>query len=157
MQGFASRLDRKILQDRGGPAPYLRSMTHQQIIQDIYDRFARGDAPGVLAHFDSRIEFRLAEGHPYQRSGEPWVGKEAVVESFFVKAGREWEDWRVEARSFLEAAGAVIVEGRYRGTYKPTGRPLDLQVCHVFRFDGDRVKSFHQYVDTARLQAVMNP
>jgi ketosteroid isomerase-like protein len=74
-----------------------------------------------------------------------------------VKAGKEWDGWRIEATSFLEAAGAVIVECRYLGTYKPTGRELDLQVCHLFRFEGGKVKSFHQYADTARLQAVMNP
>jgi ketosteroid isomerase-like protein len=131
-------------------------MTHQEIVREIYDRFARGDAKGVLDHFDSSIEFRLAEGHPYRRDGTPFVGKDAVIEGFFVKAGQEWEGWRVEATSFLEATDAVVVECRYRGVYKPTGRALDLQVCHLFRFDGDKVKSFHQYVDTARLQAVMS-
>ncbi len=130
-------------------------MNHTAIVQEIYERFAQGDARGVLAHFDSSIEFRLAEGHPYKRDGKPWIGKDAVIEGFFVRAGSEWADWRVEATSFLELEDAVVVEARYRGTYEPTGRELNLQVCHVFRFDEDKVKSFHQYVDTARLQWVM--
>jgi ketosteroid isomerase-like protein len=30
-----------------------------------------------------------------------------------------------------------------------------VQLCHVWRFRGDRIASFHQYVDTAGLQRVM--
>ena len=43
-----------------------------------------------------------------------------------------------------------------RVCYKPTGRHMDVQVCHVWRFRGGKVASFHQYVDTARLQGVMD-
>src|SRR5262249_50937678 len=49
----------------------------------------------------------------------------------------------------------VVVECRYTGVYKPTGRALDIQVCHIWKLTGSRVVSFHQYIDTARLQAVM--
>jgi len=55
----------------------------------------------------------------------------------------------------LEAEDAVIVEGRYTGTYKPTGNRMDVQVCHVWRFRDGKVASFHQYLDTARLRRVM--
>jgi hypothetical protein len=37
--------------------------------------------------FDARIEFRLAEGHPYQIEGKPWVGGQEVVKHFFMRAG----------------------------------------------------------------------
>ncbi len=46
-------------------------------------------------------------------------------------------------------------KGATPGLYKPTRRQMDLQVCHVWRFRGGKVASFHQYVDTARLQDVM--
>jgi ketosteroid isomerase-like protein len=48
-----------------------------------------------------------------------------------------------------------VVEGRYTGRYKPTGREMNVQVCHVWRFRGEQVVSFQQYVDTAALQRVM--
>jgi ketosteroid isomerase-like protein len=32
---------------------------------------------------------------------------------------------------------------------------MDVEVCHVWRFRGDKVASFHQYVDTAALRDVM--
>lgn len=130
-------------------------MNHVDLVKDIYDRFGRGDAAGILAHFTEEIEFRLAEGHPYQPSGQPWVGKDAVARGFFMKAGPEWERWSVVPGEVIETADAVVIECRYAGTYKPTGLPLDVQVCHVWRFRDGKVRSFHQYVDTARLQDVM--
>jgi ketosteroid isomerase-like protein len=32
---------------------------------------------------------------------------------------------------------------------------MDVEVCHVWRFAGERVASFHQYVDTAGLRHAM--
>ena len=130
-------------------------MSHVDRVKDIYDKFGRGDAEGILAQFQPDIEFRLAEGHPYQPSGQPWRGRQAVTEHFFMKAGPEWEQWAVTSGEVIEMGDAVIVECRYSAIYKPTGRPLDVQVCHVWRFRDDLVASFHQYLDTARLQEVM--
>ena len=72
-----------------------------------------------------------------------------------MKAGPEWQDWSVEVLAVHELAGVVVVEGRYHGIYKPTGRRMDVEVCHVWRFRDDEIVVFHQYVDTARLRAVM--
>jgi uncharacterized protein len=129
--------------------------TKVDLIRDIYERFSRGDAPGILASFDDDIEFRLAEGHPYQPSGQPWHGKEAVTKHFFMKAGPEWDEWSARIDKAVETEDAVVVEGRYNGIYKPTGQTLDVQMCHVWRFRNGKIKSFHQYVDTSRVQQVM--
>jgi len=130
-------------------------MNNVELVKHIYDRFACGDGAAVLEAFDPGIEFRLAEGHPYQPSGQAWVGKQAVAEHFLMKAGPEWQDWAVAVGDVIEADGAVVVECRYTGVYKPTQKSMNLQVCHVWRLAGGKITSFHQYVDTASLQAVM--
>jgi hypothetical protein len=132
-------------------------MVKTDVVTNIYRDFMAGDAAAILATFDERIEFRLAEGHPYRGADGPWVGKDAIARKFFAKAGPEWVDWSIGVLEVLEAVDAVIVEGRYTGIYRPTGNAMDVQVCHVWRFHGDKVSSFHQYVDTARLQRVMRP
>ena len=129
--------------------------SNADVVKDVYEKFGQGDAASILARFDPDIEFRLAEGHPYQPSGQPWFGKEAVTQNFFMKAGPEWERWSVVLGEVLESGDTVVVEGRYAGVYKPTGKTLDVQVCHVWRFRNGKIGSFHQYVDTARLQEVM--
>ena len=130
-------------------------MNHVETVRHVYERFARGDAPAILALFDGNIEFRLAQGHPYQPEGEPWIGGKAITDNFFKKAGAEWQDWAFHIDAVVETADTIVVEGRYAALYKPTGRALDAQGCHVWRFRNDRIASFHQYVDTARVQDVM--
>jgi ketosteroid isomerase-like protein len=48
----------------------------------------------------------------------------------------------------VDGGDHIIVLGRYGGTMKHTGATLDAPFCHVYRFDGDRIASFHQYTDT---------
>jgi uncharacterized protein len=132
-------------------------MKQLDIIRKIYRDFAAGDAAAILAVFADEIEFRLSEHHPYRGSGGAWHGKEAIAQNFFAVAGPEWQGWTIDVEQALEASDAVVVEGRYTGLYKPTGRSMDVQVCHVWRFRGAKVASFHQYVDTAGLRDVMAP
>jgi ketosteroid isomerase-like protein len=130
-------------------------MSHVDSVRKIYRDFAAGDAAAILEVFAEDIEFRLAEGHPYRGSAGAWRGKQAIAQSFFAVAGPEWDGWTMNVEQMVEAVDAVVVEGRYTGLYKPTRRRIDAQVCHVWRFRGDRVATFHQYVDTAALRRVM--
>jgi uncharacterized protein len=130
-------------------------MTHVDTVRKIYRDFAAGDAPAILAVFADDVEFRLAENHPYRGDQGAWHGKQEITQRFFAVAGPEWDEWTMNAEQTVEAADAVVVEGRYTGTYKPTRRRMDVQVCHVWRFRGNRVAVFHQYVDTAALRRVM--
>ena len=130
-------------------------MTHIDTVRKIYRDFAAGNAAAILDVFADDVEFRLAEHHPYRGSAGAWRGKQQIVQEFFAVAGPEWQSWTIGVEQTIEAPDAVIVEGRYTGLYKPTGRRMDVQVCHVWRFRGDRVASFHQYVDTAALRRVM--
>ena len=130
-------------------------MSQLEIVRKIYRDFAAGDAAAILAVFADGVEFRLSESHPYRGSAGAWRGKDAIAKNFFAVAGPEWDGWSIGVENAVEADDAVVVEGRYTGVYKPTGRSMDVQVCHVWRFRGPRVASFHQYVDTARLRHVM--
>jgi uncharacterized protein len=131
-------------------------MSKVETVKYIYDRFAHGDGAAILRTFTEDVEFRLAEGHPYQPQGEPWIGGEAITNNFFVKAGAEWKEWRFEVHEVIETPDTVVVEGRYSAVYEPTGRELDAQGCHIWRFRDGRVARFHQYVDTAQVQHVMD-
>jgi len=130
-------------------------MSNAQRAADLYAAFGRGDMPTVLAGFTPDIEWREAEGNPYRPSGEPWVGPQVVLEQLFVRLGTEWDAFTVRVGTLHEAGDTVTMEGRYSGTFKPTGRSVDAQVCHVLRFRDGKLASFQQYVDTGQLQVVM--
>ena len=42
----------------------------------------------------------------------------------------------------------VVMTGRYTGTYKSTGRPINAQVAHFWTLEGGKVVQFQQLVDT---------
>ena len=130
-------------------------MSNVQLAKDIYAAFGRGDIPTVLAAFHPEVEWRQAEGNPYQLDGSAWIGPQAVLEKLFMRIGAEWDGFTITIRNIHDAGEYVVIEGRYTGTYKPTGRKLDSQLCHVLRFQDGKLRSFQQYLNTAQLQTVM--
>lgn len=133
------------------------SESNIDLAKRLYALFGQGDIPGVLGLFDARIEWREAEGNPYQPDGTPWIGPDAVLNKLFIRIGAEWDGFTVIPLSFTATATGVLVEGRYTGTFKATGRTIDTQVAHVLSMKDGTITAFQQYVDTAALQAAMTP
>lgn len=130
-------------------------MDNVSVLKNLYDAFGRGDIPTVLGAMSPEISWHEAESNPYMPSGEAWVGPNAVLDNLFMKLGAEWDGFSVHPKSFHSAGDSVIVEGRYSGTYKATGKSMDAQVCHVWDVKDGKVTRFQQYVDTAKFQNVM--
>ena len=53
-------------------------VTNKEIIQELYQNFASGDVPAVVARFDNNISWTEADGFPLAGT---YVGPEAVVEN----------------------------------------------------------------------------
>jgi ketosteroid isomerase-like protein len=131
-------------------------MSNVQLVKDAYDCFRRGDLPTLLGMMTPDIQWSEAEGNPYQPSGQAWKGPDAIVQNLFVKIAADFDGtFLVHPRDFHDAGDTVVVEGRYTGTFKPTGKKLDAQVCHVFKVRDGKLASFQQFVNTAHLQDVM--
>ena len=130
-------------------------MGNVDLLKHLYEAFGRGDIPAVLGMMSPDIKWHEAESNPYRPSGEAWVGPDAVLNNLFMKLGADWDAFAVHPKSFHDAGNSVIVEARYSGRYKASGRSVDMQVCHVWDVKGGKVTRFQQYVDTAKLQDVM--
>jgi hypothetical protein len=98
-------------------------MSHVETVRHVCERFARGYAPAILPIFDERIEFRLAEGHPYQPPGEPWIGGTAITHNFFKRAGADWQPWTLRTDAVVETADTIALEGRSAALYQPETPP----------------------------------
>ncbi|MDX6334462.1 MAG: uncharacterized protein QOG05_1802 [Streptosporangiaceae bacterium] len=131
-------------------------MSNVQKMRDLYDALGRGDMPTVLGAMDPGIEWREAEGNPYEPSGKAWRGPDAVVQNLFMRLATEWDGFTVHPGEFHDAGATVVVEARYSGTYKHTGKVLDAQVCHVWKIRDGKVIGFQQFVDTGQLQDVQD-
>ena len=131
-------------------------MSNVDTVKDLYGAFARGDVPTVLAGMSPDIEWREAEGSPYQPSGAAWIGGDAIVENLFMRLATEWDGFTIHPERFHDAGETVVVEGRYTGTYIATGVSADQQCCHVFTFENGKLVRFQQFTDTAQLQKTMD-
>ena len=130
-------------------------MSNVQTLKSVYAEADNGNVDGVLAAFAPDIEWREADGHPYQPDGRPWVGVDAVRTNLFDNLADEWDGFTVTPRAYHDAGDTVVVECRYTGVHNATGKRLDAQACHVWRFDNGKVTGFQQYVDTAHLYDTM--
>lgn len=129
------------------------SHPNAQLIQDLYAAFGRGDAAAVLGAFHPQIVWMEAENIPYA-DRNPYVGPQAVAEGVFGRIMTEWEGFTVSPEKILAEGDTVIALGRYRGTYRATGRPLDAQFVHAWTVQEGKVTAFQQYADTAQFAHV---
>jgi ketosteroid isomerase-like protein len=129
------------------------SQENVALIQALYAAFGAGDVPGVVSRMRPDIVWNEAENFVYA-DRNPYVGPEAILTGVFARLGGEWDGFAAVPADYLDAGDTVIVLGRYRGTYKATGRALDAQLVHVWRIEDGKVAGFQQYTDTLQVARV---
>lgn len=119
------------------------------LLEGLYEAFAKGDVPAVLAAMDPKIEWREAQNVTFW-TGEPFIGPDAVVQGVFARIPETFGDtFSIEVKRILDCGSTVVVEGRYHGTVQSTGRALDAEVTHVWDVGPDgKIVKFQQYTDT---------
>ena len=120
-------------------------------VMAIYDAFAIGDIDTVLANFTEDINWMEAENYIYA-DGNPYIGKNAVLEGVFGRVGAEWEYWNLANTQFANVEDdKVLVTGRYQAKHKTTGKLIDAQFAHLWTMKDTLASSFQQYADTKQV------
>lgn len=120
-------------------------MSNLNSVQGVYEAFAKGDIPAVLGFLSSDVDWTEAEGFPY---GGTYTGPDAVLEGVFMRLGAEWESFAAVPDEFIDGGDTVVVLGKYRGTYKATGKSFQANFAHVWKVREGKAVKFVQYVDT---------
>ena len=123
-----------------------------ETIRRLYDAFARGDVPAVLATLAPNVSWTEAEGFPY---GGTYAGSNAVLEGVFMKLGTEWEGYAAVPEQFVVQGDTVVALGTYSGTYKATGKAFAAPFAHVWHLEGGKVVRFRQHTDTVVVRRAM--
>jgi uncharacterized protein len=129
-------------------------MSAVETIKGAYAAFGRNDPSVLFGAMDTAIEWNEAEGYPLA-DRNPYVGPQAVGEGVFGPLIAAIDNFTVTPATFIDGGDHVVVLGRYRGTMKAGGAPLDAPFCHVYRFQGDKAVMFQQYTDTAQWARLM--
>jgi uncharacterized protein len=119
-------------------------------IEQFYSAVAAGDVPAALSILGEHVEWHEAPGMPY-RAERPYHGAAEVAERVLGPINTDVDALALEVRELVELGHDVAVFGRYTGTARASGHPIDQPFVHVWTLDADGgVERFRQYTDTER-------
>jgi ketosteroid isomerase-like protein len=122
-------------------------MSSADVVRKLYAAFETGDVPAVLGLMAPDIVWNEAENFLYA-DRNPYKGPQAILEGVFMRIGGDFENFAVKPEEIIESGDTVVMFGRYTGTFKATGKAINLQASHVWRVKDGKVTRFQQYVDT---------
>ncbi len=130
------------------------SQENVNVVRGMYQAFATGDIPVVIAALDPQVEWWEAENFIYADKN-PYVGPDAVLGGVFVRLSNEWDGFTVSPEAVLDAGDVAVGYGYYSGICKQTRESVRAQFAHFFTFREGKIVKFQQYTDTAQfLKAV---
>ncbi|WP_299079420.1 nuclear transport factor 2 family protein [uncultured Paraglaciecola sp.] len=122
-------------------------MTNLEIIQNLYESFAKGDVTAVLAGMHEDIIWNEAENFPYA-DRNPYVGHQAILEGVFTRCLEDWEGFAAKMDKLYDAGNTVFATGRYEGINNLTGKPMNPQAVHIWTVEDGKIIKFQQHIDT---------
>ncbi|WP_416359868.1 nuclear transport factor 2 family protein [Burkholderia ambifaria] len=131
-------------------------MNAGDIVKIAYRYLADGNVSALLGLFDSSITWSEAENSPYSNE-QAWQGPAAVKQNLLDRMADDWHTFAIQPVQFHACGETVVVEARYTGVHRRTGRALDAQACHIWSVREGRIVHFQQYADTASLRDATGP
>jgi uncharacterized protein len=117
--------------------------------QRLYDAMAAHDGRALLQAMHEQFRGTVSEGMPLAVGGRH-EGPERMLLDVWAKVFQAYEVVP-EVTRYVETGGQDLVAiGRYVGTARGTGRPLDAAFAHVLSIRDGRVASLDQITDTQR-------
>jgi ketosteroid isomerase-like protein len=114
-----------------------------QIVQSVYEDFARGDMPAVMGRLAEDISWRIPGEHLV--SGD-FSGHDEIL-AFFQKIGElSGGTFSVDVREILEGASGTVV-GLTTISAERDGRRASFETVHVWQLEGGQATSFREYHD----------
>ena len=129
-------------------------MSAVETIKAAYAAMGRNDPSVLFAAMDPAIIWNQAEGAPLA-DRNPYVGPKAVGDGVFGRLLAAIDNFTVAPSTFIDGGDHVVTLGRYGGTMKNGGAPLDAPFCHVWRFHGGKIVMLQQFTDTAQWTRLM--
>lgn len=118
-----------------------------RLARELYRALAEGDRAALDALLHEDFVGRTTAGLPLGLGGE-YVGADAMRKRFWGRIAQHFEV-RAEPARFTELPdGRLLIEGRYVGTARTTGRKLDAEFTHTLSFADGRIVELVQLTDS---------
>jgi ketosteroid isomerase-like protein len=124
-------------------------MTIEQLVRAAYSALAAGDREALEALLHPGFEGTFTDGLPNGMGGVHH-GAEATIRDGWWAIGRAFAIRAEPAEWIACADGRLLVLGRYAGTVRATGAPVDAVFAHVWTARDGRLSAVTQITDSAR-------
>ena len=128
------------------------SQENVEIIRAIWEPFKGVDATEIdweaeairemlVAQYSPEVELRWAATGPESRV---YQGRDGLIQAF-----REWvepfSEYRAEPLDYIDAGDCVVVPMRQWGIGATSGVPVEIEVTHVYEFQGHQITRLDEY------------
>jgi len=123
-------------------------------IQQIYEAFGRGDVAAILAGVTDDVDWATEAGS----RGAPWYGPHRGpdgVADFFSQFGSAMEVEEFSPLAFAGTDTEVMTVVHCKAKSRATGRRIDHDLHHYFRFRDGRIAYYRGTEDTAQTEAAL--
>jgi len=126
--------------------------TPLEITKELYAKLTAGDAAGALALMSEDIEWITMMD--YKVDGR---GPQKVLEGMLLPAMQEWEPYTLTPQEFICDGGKVVSVGRFRGTNRVTGQPVEVDYSHIWEVRDGKIVRHRQFIDTGKIESGRHP
>ena len=131
------------------------SVENVAVVRSVYDNFAKGDIPSVLAVLAPDVEW-VEGSQSYLPHRGTHRSPDEVAAKVFGMVVSNFDEFAVIPERIHDAGDVVVVEGRAVGRTKG-GSVLDARAAWVWTVRDGRVTANHNYHDTDAWRLVLSP
>ena len=125
----------------------MSSNDNVKTVQSLYEAFGRGDVAAILDALTDDVDWASEAS----TTEIPWwgvhQGKDAAAEFFAQLAGAA-EVLEFTPLAIVGEGDDVLTVVHYRAKSKTSGKAVDMEIHHHFRFRGDKVSRYRGSEDT---------
>lgn len=124
-------------------------------VEEVFRALASRDFDALNDVLTEEVTFEIV-GSPGTPLAGLTKGREQVIEAVRNNFA-QLEEQQPEILTVVAQGDTVVVVGRERGRFRPTGRDYELNWMHEYRFRGDKIAHMRELVDSAALLDVVRP
>ncbi|MGB5983414.1 MAG: nuclear transport factor 2 family protein [Nonlabens sp.] len=121
-----------------------------EVVNTLYDGFAKGDIPTVLGLMDKEIVWNEAESNSLA-AGNPYKGPDAVLNGVFIPLGEMYQSFSLKGVKLHEMSNDQVLATMYYAITSKKGKKYEVQAAHHWVLENGKIVQFQQYADTKKL------